>query len=485
MTEWPAGATRNKLLLSFAWPVPMATREAEVVFRPNRELLEPLTGKPGTDWSVAEGFLTTHTEQPSRYRFTTPLAIGEGDAKVPCGLTATWHPAYHATTLLITATISGRGGVLETSDVDRTIAVLHSLNRRPAELGEAPAAVHGWYRDVRYPSLRAAVAQAYAELTDGCDVVEPLDRNGWCIELRGYDGRPPDATVAADPRPFYGLAHGDEGWRFVPHEVARQSLGEAWGTRTFVAMYPVSAGIVCLNNKGDEYSAHQAELAQRYFGKAEPYFGLDSEIGGLDHGGLLVLERVLIRMALAHQWLHQAQRELAEATDESRAVNRNRLLRFTGRHPADAELRAPARSGLAGAAADHEHGRGTDRAPTGPPSGSHGRRNPVRLRKHRQRPGHPPHGRDRHPHRGHHRPGHPAGRLHRIAGVTNVASGADSAPKATFVTPPPNRHQIRAPASPNRHPATTANHAPIPTSPIPVPSQKHGDGLHVKASFPP
>ncbi|MDI5977648.1 hypothetical protein [Amycolatopsis magusensis] len=327
MTEWPAGATRNKLLLSFAWPVPMSTREAEVVFRPDRELLEPLTGKPGTDWSVAEGFLTTHTEQPIRYRFTAPLAIGEGDAKVPCGLTATWHPAYHATTLLITATISGRDGVLETSDVDRSIAVLHSLNRRPAELGEAPAAVHGWYRDVRYASLRAAVAQAYAELTDGCEVVEPLDRNGWCIELRGYDGRPPDATVAADPRPFYGLAHGDEGWRFVPHEVARQSLGEAWGTRTFVAMYPVSAGIVCLNNKDDEYSAHQAELAQRYFGKVEPYFGLDSGIGGLDHGGLLVLERVLIRMALAHQWLHQAQRELAEATDESRAVNRNRLLR--------------------------------------------------------------------------------------------------------------------------------------------------------------
>ncbi|AXB43793.1 hypothetical protein [Amycolatopsis albispora] len=324
MTEWPPGATRNKLLLSFAWPVPMSTAEAEAVFRPGRGLLEPLGGRVGTEWSVAEGFLTSHGEPPDRYRFTVPLAIGEGDSSLPCGLTVTWHPAYHAMTLLVTATISGRGEVLETSDVDRTIAILHSLHHRRSE---PSGLLHGRYRDERYPSLRSAVERAFGELVDGCGVRESLDRNGWCVELRGYDGRPPDATVAADPRPFYGLAHGDEGWRFVPREVARQSLGEAWGTRSFVAMYPVSAGIVCLNNKGTVYSAHQTELARRYFGKAEPYFELDTEIGGLDHGGLLVLERVLIRMALAHQWLHRAQRELAEAADESRAVNRHRLLR--------------------------------------------------------------------------------------------------------------------------------------------------------------
>ncbi|QFU88130.1 hypothetical protein [Amycolatopsis sp. YIM 10] len=323
MTGWPAGATRNKLLLSFAWPVPMTKREADAVFRPGRGLLEPLGGRLGTEWSVAEGFLTSGAEPPNRYRFTASLAVGDGESSIPCGLIVTWHPAYRTTTLLVTATISGRDEVLETSDVDRAIAVLHSLHRRTAE----PGFLHGRYREVRYPSLRAAVGQAFAELIDGCGVPETLDRNGWCVELRGYDGRPPEATVDADPRPFYGLAHGDEGWRFVPRNVARRSLGDAWGTRTFLAMYPVSAGIVCLNNKGDEYSSHQAQLARRYFGRAEPYFELDTEVGGLDHGGLLVLERVLIRMALAHQWLRQAQRELAEAAGESRVVNRHRLLR--------------------------------------------------------------------------------------------------------------------------------------------------------------
>jgi hypothetical protein len=42
---------------------------------------------------------------------------------------------------------------------------------------------------------------------------------------------------------------------------------------------------------------------------------------------LFILERVLIRMALADQWLHRAQQGRGEPVDSSRSATRERLLR--------------------------------------------------------------------------------------------------------------------------------------------------------------
>ncbi|RSN41365.1 hypothetical protein DMC64_31635 [Amycolatopsis sp. WAC 04197] len=292
------------VLLTFAWAVPLSEREARKVLDGGRDrgLLAHLDGKLGDEWTAAENFLASYTTPPRRrvLRKRT-LAIRVGETGPPCELVVTWHPAYHAMTLVLATTITGAAADGPAAEFDLAIAILQSLQGRETSSGEK--GLHGRYGEKTFPSLLKAVTHVFEDLTKGCGLTEGLGRKGWCVELRSHDGHPPAQRVAADPRPFYGMATSDEGWRFVPREVARDALGPSWGTRSFVAAYTMAGGIVCLNSKDSEYVEHQAELMRGPFGDADPYFGIDSEIGGLDHGMLFILERVLIRMALADQWL--------------------------------------------------------------------------------------------------------------------------------------------------------------------------------------
>lgn len=291
------------LLLTFAWAVPLSEREAGKVLDGGRDrgLLAHLDGKLGEEWTAAENFLASYTRPPRRRVLRKRrMSIRVGAAGLPCELVVTWHPAYHAMTLVLATTITGAADG-PAAEFDLAIAVLQSLQGRETTNGEN--GLHGGYGEKTFPSLLKTVTHIFEDLTRGCGLTEGLGRKGWCVELRSHDGHPPAQRVAADPRPYYGLATSDEGWRFVPREVARDALGPSWGTRSFVAAYTMAGGIVCLNSKDSDYVEHQDELMRGPFGAAEPYFGIDSEIGGLDHGMLFILERVLIRMALADQWL--------------------------------------------------------------------------------------------------------------------------------------------------------------------------------------
>lgn len=323
----------GSLALSFTWAVPLSSEHAALVF--DRSLgngfLKRLDGVLGAEWASAENFLTSYAESPHRFLLTSPdgaLEIGVGATAIPCQLIVTWHPSYHSMTLIVATTISSPGKASAAADVDLAVAVLQGLQGRPSAAdGQGGYRVHGRYRGERHPSIRDSVTKAFDDLTRECDLTESLSRKGWCVEFRNHDGYPPGRIVDTDPRPFYGLATSDEGWRFVPTEVARDALGQSWGTRTFVAVYAMACGLVCLNSKGAEYVARQRELAVEHFGATEPYFDIDSGVAGLDHGMLFILERVLIRMALADQWLHRAQQGRGEPVDSSRSATRERLLR--------------------------------------------------------------------------------------------------------------------------------------------------------------
>ncbi|MFI6307441.1 hypothetical protein ACIBCH_36620 [Amycolatopsis thailandensis] len=310
------------VLLTFAWAVPLSEREAEKVLDGGRDrgLLAHLDGKLGEEWTAAENFLANYTTPPRRRVLRkrtggSRLSIRIGAVSLPCELIVTWHPAYHAMTLVLATTITGRAADGPAAEFDLAIAVLQSLQGR--ETVNGTNGLHGGYGEQTFPSLLKAVTHIFEDLTKGCGLTEGLGRKGWCVELRSHDGHPPAQRVAADPRPFYGMATSDEGWRFVPREVAREALGPSWGTRSFVAAHTMAGGIVCLNSKDSDYVERQDELMRGPFGAAEPYFGIDSDVGGLDHGMLFILERVLIRMALADQWL----------ASMKQAGSRTRLLR--------------------------------------------------------------------------------------------------------------------------------------------------------------
>ena len=256
------------------------------------------------------------------------VAIGIGDETLPCRLIITRRADYRAVTLIVAIIVPGQANKVSDVDIDLAIALLQGLDDHPCTHLDRKDTreVHGRYRGNRYSSIRGAVVAAFEELTADFGVSGGLDRKAWCVELRGYHGHPAHEPVSADPRPFYGLATGDEGWRFVPMAVAAERLGPYWGTRTFVAVYTMESGAVCLNNKGSDYIDRQHEFTQKHFGEAASYFALDSEVAGLDHGTLFVLERVLVRLAQADQSLHQAQ-PLTGPDMSKRSFNRNRLMR--------------------------------------------------------------------------------------------------------------------------------------------------------------
>lgn len=328
MSTWPVAATANRLLLSMVWPIPASERTAEKILSPERGMVEALDPEVDKDWFVARQFLA-RSETTQRYRFTRPLEVRIGDRAIPCALHVGWHEGFGAMTILVSVTIEGADGVLGEHDVDRAIAVVQSLLGRPSTSaeGNADSIVTGSYDGTAHDSVRGAVEQAFDDLVEQVAPQAWLESRGWCFELRSHDGAEPAHLVADDPRPFYGLAHADEGWRHVPATVASTSLGPAWGTRGFVAVHPVSSGMVCINTKPSGYVDHQDVLSRRYFGQVEPYFGLDAGIAGLDHGSLFVMERALIRMTLARRWLYQARDAVDGGSGESAGADERRLLR--------------------------------------------------------------------------------------------------------------------------------------------------------------
>ncbi len=322
------GPVDGKLLLSYLWAIPMSSGESDQVFARAREnaLLKRLDGKLRDDWAAAEAFLFLEGEPLNRWVLaTSPLAAAIGDETLRCELIVTWHPGYRAMTLVVALTVADSGTV-SARDFDRAIALVQSFQGRPCAHPGRDAEIHGRYRKTPFPSVRAAVDAVFDELTAGT-VDEEMKRGAWCVELRAAHGHPADKTVPADPRPFYGLATGDEGWRFVPNAVAATALGEPWGTREFVAVYSMATGIICINHKGADYVERQHEFTREHFGQAEPYFALDTAVAGLDHGALFVLERVLVRLALADRWLHSAHPELTGPDRARDAATRTRLLR--------------------------------------------------------------------------------------------------------------------------------------------------------------
>lgn len=324
-------------MLSFVWSVPLTHEEAERVLDRGRTLglLRELDNSElGAEWASAQDFLTSYPERPHRFVLahapSDAPVITVADARVPCDVVVTWHPAYRALTFIAAMTVDPRAAADWPTRADLAIALQQSLQGRPSAEEVIENASHrsirATYAGTAFPSARECFVKVFGELTEGTKAPSIPPRTAWCVEVRGYDGVSPKDLVESDHRPFYGLATGDEGWRFVPDDVAKAALGEPWGTRSFVATYAMASGVVCLNNKGSAYVERQRDTLVRFFGRPEPYFGIDSSIGGLDHGILFTLERVLIRMALADKWLRRAQREAARDGSVGRQTSDRRRL---------------------------------------------------------------------------------------------------------------------------------------------------------------
>ena len=114
---------------------------------------------------------------------------------------------------------------------------------------------------------------------DGCDDVSDMDfRNNHKLEL-------------------YGLLTGDEGFEYVPEELAIKRMEKPWQTRTFKYLFAFGNSAVMLNakrysEKGKEYVKLQQEITDKYHNKERNYyFEMTPCIACIDHCVLDLIEK--------------------------------------------------------------------------------------------------------------------------------------------------------------------------------------------------
>ena len=119
-----------------------------------------------------------------------------------------------------------------------------------------------------------------------------------CIEINGVkDAAINNAhdLIADFPCEFYGLTAIDEGWRFVPKEVAQERLSNIWTTREFICVSAFHSSTIVINlldsTTLNKYTESQGHLRLGFGMELEEYFNFSTSIAGLNHGPLLMLEK--------------------------------------------------------------------------------------------------------------------------------------------------------------------------------------------------
>lgn len=138
--------------------------------------------------------------------------------------------------------------------------------------------------------------------------VHNIERYAKCIEIRkilvnnSKTKIEPLDILNISPKEMYGLLCSDEGWRFVPLNLAKERIENNWGSRNFVIAIPHGTGIISVNLWDSDihkaYRDSQKEIREKFGQKVEDYFYIDFKIGGLAHGFLILLESTLIQRYL-------------------------------------------------------------------------------------------------------------------------------------------------------------------------------------------
>jgi hypothetical protein len=112
----------------------------------------------------------------------------------------------------------------------------------------------------------------------------------------------PQNILKEFPKQIYGLLTGDEGWRYVPKDVAISKLSNKWSTREFLSVISFNNSIVIMNLDKEpvfkDYKKVCKELRNKYGQESEKYFIFEPEIAGLNHGPLCVLENASVERFL-------------------------------------------------------------------------------------------------------------------------------------------------------------------------------------------
>lgn len=118
-----------------------------------------------------------------------------------------------------------------------------------------------------------------------------------------------EEILGKEQKLLYGMLTGDEGWKHVPQELADERLQNRWGSRSFVRLICFGANSLFLNlsqsPEAVNYRANRLNFDHTYYGDMDPYFSLDSNTAGLNHGILFSMELVMVIKTICNRILRR------------------------------------------------------------------------------------------------------------------------------------------------------------------------------------
>ncbi len=123
--------------------------------------------------------------------------------------------------------------------------------------------------------------------------------SAYLLEINTFGDRSDSSNITDwEAKCFYGMLTGDEGWSHVPAELARTRMDSSWTSRDFVKVIVFANNYVLLNLNRNKTHAHYMEVehgfADHYWGALNPYFTLDAETAGVNHGVFFSVETGMI-----------------------------------------------------------------------------------------------------------------------------------------------------------------------------------------------
>lgn len=107
----------------------------------------------------------------------------------------------------------------------------------------------------------------------------------------------------------YGMMTGDEGWAHVPEKLAEERLVNRWGSRDFMSLVSFGSNSVFFNlfdsSDAVNYRASRMNYDHNFYGDMNPYFEMDSDIAGVNHGVLFSAELVMVIKTICNRILRR------------------------------------------------------------------------------------------------------------------------------------------------------------------------------------
>lgn len=133
----------------------------------------------------------------------------------------------------------------------------------------------------------------------------------YLIEIKSFRDMDDVEEILSDyKRAIYGIMTGDEGWRHVPEALAASRLENSWGSREFIRLFSFGSNSVFFNlsmsPQAKAYRGNRKSFdADYYHGPMNEYFGIDSDVAGINHGINFAMEMVMVIKTICNRILRR------------------------------------------------------------------------------------------------------------------------------------------------------------------------------------